>query len=112
MPDNSEVFELSFEEVNSAQAGGAAERLRDSLLNASPDVAVTVKKADQATMDFGATLVLVLGTPAILAIAKGISVFLARERPGVLVIKRDGNVVFKGNSSDAAKIAASLSRKG
>ena len=55
---------------------------------------------------------LTLGTPAILAIAKGISSFLARERPGTLVITRGGDVVFKGNSSDAAKIAASLSRKG
>jgi hypothetical protein len=112
MAHDSNEFELHFEDVSAADAAAAAEGLRNALLDASPDVEVNVHKADSTAMDFGATLVVVLGTPAILALAKGISSFLARERAGTLVIKRGGDVVFKGNSSDAAKIAASLSRKG
>jgi hypothetical protein len=112
MVNESDVFELHFEDVSSDEATAAAEGLRNALLDASPDVNVDVQKADPTTMDFGATLVLALGTPAILAIAKGISSFLGRERPGTLVIKRGGDILFKGNSSDAAKIAASLGRKG
>jgi hypothetical protein len=112
MAHDSDVLELYFEDVSAAEAGAAAESLRNTLLDASPHVTIDVYKTDATTMDFGATLVLVLGTPAILAIAKGISSFLARERAGTLVIKRGGDVVFRGNSGDAAKIAASLGRKG
>jgi hypothetical protein len=112
MAQDSEVFELHFEDVSAAAAETAAKGLRNVLLDASPDVKVEVHKADPTAMDFGATLLLALGTPAILAIAKGISLFLARERAGTLIIKRKGEVVFRGNSSDAAKIAASLGRKG
>ena len=98
--------------MSAADAAAAAEGLRNALLDASPNVKVDLHKADPTAMDFGATLVVALGTPAILAIAKGISLFLQRERAGTLVIKRGGDVVFKGNSSDAAKIAASLGPKG
>jgi hypothetical protein len=112
MAHDSDMFELHFEDVSAADAAAAAEGLRNALLDASPDVKVDLHKTDPTAMDFGATLVVALGTPAILAIARGISSFLARERRGTLVIKHDGDVVFKGNSSDAAKIAASLSRKG
>lgn len=112
MPHDSDEFELHFEDLSAADAAAAADDLRNALLDASPDVKVDVHKADPTTMDFGATLILVLGTPAILAIAKGIAAALGRERAGTLVIKRDGNIVFKGNSSDAAKIAESLGRKG
>ena len=112
MNTTSDVFELHFEDLGPASASSAAASLRNALLDASPDVKVDLHKADPATMDFGATLILVLGTPAILAIAKGVSAFLARERAGTLVIKRNVEVVFKGSSSDAAKIAASLGHKG
>jgi hypothetical protein len=111
MADESRRFEIRFEDLSLADAGIKAADLRETLLDASPDVNVDLKKSDATTMDFGATLVLVLGTPAVLAIAKGISAYLAREREGTLVIEENGRVVFRGNSSDAAKIAASLGQK-
>jgi hypothetical protein len=112
MAGNSDVFEIHFEDVSAVDAAAAADGLRNVLLDASPDVKVNLQKADTTTMDFGATLVVVLGTPAVLAIAKGISAYLARERPGRLVITRDGVTIFEGTSGDAAKIAASLGPKG
>jgi len=112
MADDAERFELHFEGVSSAEAAVAAENLRNSLLEASDNnVRVEVRKPDATTMDFGATLLLILGTPAILSVAKGIAKSLGRERAGTLVIKRGGEVVFKGNSSDAAKIAEVLRPK-
>ena len=86
MAHDSNAFELHFEDVSPADAAAAAEGLRNALLDASPDVKVDVHKADPTAMDFGATLVVALGTPAILAVAKGISSFLARERAGTLVL--------------------------
>lgn len=108
---DSHRFEIKFEDLSPADASAHAADLREALLDASPAVDVELKRSDAATMDFGATLVLVLGTPAVIAIAKGIAAFLARERAGTLVIEQDGRVVFKGNSSDAAKIAAALGEK-
>lgn len=109
--DDRQQFVIRFEDLSAAEAGDRAASLRETLLDASPDLSVEVKKSDAATMDMGATLVLVLGTPAVIAIAKGIAAFLARERAGTLVIEQDGRVLFKGNSSDAAKVAAALNKK-
>ena len=111
MSDAPETFVIRFEDLSPAEAGVQAAALREALLDASPDVQVDLNKADGETMDFGATLVLLLGTPAILAIAKGIAAYLARQRAGELVIEHDGRVVFKGNSSDAARVAEALGRK-
>ena len=111
MTDAQQNFVLRFEGVNAREAGLHAAGLRETLLDTSPDVGVDLNKADGETMDFGATLILVLGTPAVLAVAKGIAMYLARERAGELVIERDGKVVFKGSSGDAARIAEALGRK-
>ena len=112
MAEDARVFDLHFEDLTPADAGFQAARLREALLDASPDVDVDLRKDDPTTQDFGATLILALGTPAVIAVAKGIQAFLSRERQGTLVIRQNGEVVFKGNSADAAKISAALSRRG
>jgi len=111
--DDAETFLIQFEELSAAEANVEAAGLREWLLDSSPDARVELKKDDTTTMDMGATLVLVLGTPAVIAVAKGIQAYLARGRRGKLVIKcPDGKrVVFDGDSSDAAKIAAALASK-
>jgi hypothetical protein len=109
--DHSQHFVIRFENLSAAEASEKAASLREALLDASPDVSAEVKKTDASTMDMGATLLLALGTPAIIAIAKGIAAFMARERAGTLVIEQDGRVLFTGNSTDAAKVAAALTRK-
>lgn len=108
--DDTQKVVIHFEDLTPAEAGKKAANLREALLDASPDVSVNVEKRDTTTMDPGTVLLLVLGTPAVIAIAKGIAAFIARERHGTLVIEfPDGRLVkFDGNSSDSAKIAASL----
>ena len=104
-PKSENEFLIRFEELSSAEAGVQAQILKEYLLDAAPDVSARVERTERDNMDLGATLILVLGTPAILAIAKGIAAFVARERKGKLIIEHDGTVVFEGNSSDAAKVA-------
>ncbi|MBN3753693.1 hypothetical protein G3N95_12145 [Paraburkholderia sp. Tr-20389] len=101
-------FLIRFEELSPAEAGAQAQILKDALLDTTPHVEARIERDRTESMDLGATLVLVLGTPAVIAIAKGLAAFMAREREATLVIECDGRVIFKGNSSDAAKIAKAL----
>ena len=107
MDSDQRAVTIRFEGVSLRDAGNKAKDLRQQLLDASSAVTVDVQKDDPSTMDFGATLILVLGTPAVLAIASGIADYIRRDR-GTLVIEKDGRVVFRGSSGDAARIAEAL----
>ena len=79
-------------------------------MDVAPDVDVTLTKDDATNQDFGATLVLVLGTPAVLALANGIASYLKRDR-GQITIFADGKVVAdKISGNDAARIAEVFSK--
>jgi hypothetical protein len=101
---------VRFQGVSVAEAGRKAAALRDDLLNASPSIHAEIRKEDQTTQDFGATLVLLLGAPAVVAVAKGIADYL-RRKPGKLSIEADGRVIFEGESADAARIVEAMGGK-
>lgn len=114
-------FTIRFEGLSSAEAGVEAQRLREILANASPDIEVSQPRRERGeSMDLGATLVLLLGTPAIIAVAKGVGAWIGQrgKRPGKLVFERvaaNGSVerfCFDGESADAAKVAAALRPSG
>lgn len=68
-------------------------------------------KQTRDTQDFGTTLALVLRTPAVIAVARGLAAYLARTGTTVR-IKKDGEVVLKNvRGDDAAKIVAALNTK-
>jgi hypothetical protein len=103
--------ELRFEGVDVSEAGIRAKILGDEIRYAGDVDSIEVKKDDPTAMDFGATLILVLGTPAVIALAKGIQAFLVRVG-GTVTITSDGGIVTQGISgSDVAAIAAALSKK-
>jgi len=109
--NDTEQLEIRFEDVSLRDADLKIAELQRELKQSSADVSVEIKKDDQTTQDFGATLVLVLGTPAILAVAKGIASYLARHR-GTISISKNGEVVATGISSDdAARIAEAFARR-
>ncbi len=111
MSDEPNTYRIRFEGLSLAEANVKAARLRQDILDSTSDVSATVEKDDPLTQDFGATIVLVLGTPAILAVAKGIANYLARER-GTISIDADGTVVATGISGDdAARIAEAFGKK-
>lgn len=93
-----------------------AQHLQEMLADASDDLDVKLEQESTESMDMGATLVLVLGTPAIIWVANGIATWLGKRgtRAGRLVVERigsDGHIerfFFDGDSADAAKVAESL----
>jgi hypothetical protein len=109
-------FIIRFDDLSSAEAGVEAQRLQEMLSDASPDIDVKLRRERSDAMDMGATLVLLLGTPAIIAVAKGFAVWLAQrgKRPGSLIVERVGTggkierFRFDGDSADAAKVAEAL----
>jgi hypothetical protein len=102
---------VTFEDIPVADAGKNVAALREQLLDDCPGITANVRKDDPTTQDFGATLVFVLGAPAIVALAKGISNYLSRRPNGILVVKKNGDVIFRGDSADAAVIAKALAPK-
>ena len=100
-------IELRFPELSTADANALAEELRRDLRELVPGLDVERVKDDPTTQDFGATLILILGTQSVIAIARGIEAFLARRR-AKLEIASDGTVVFRGDSSDAVKVVEAL----
>jgi hypothetical protein len=111
MMDSSETLIVTFEDVPVSEAGQNVAALRDQLLEDCPGLKADIRKDDPTTQDFGATLILLLGAPAIVALAKGLSNYLSRRPNGTLVLKKDGDVIFRGDSGDAATIAKALASK-
>ena len=113
-------FVVRFEGLSSAEAGVEAQRLQEMLADASPDLDVKLRRERAESMDMGATLVLLLGTPAIIAAAKGIAAFVGQrgKRAGNFIVERvgaDGSIErfhFDGDSADAAKVAEALRSPG
>lgn len=111
--DQDQTLVVRFQDETVADAARMIAELRDVVLDASPEIQAEVRKEDPIYQDFGTTLVLVLGTPAIVALAKGISDYLRLRPAAKLELETPGgNVVFAGSSDAAARIAEALSRKG
>lgn len=90
-------------------ARSLANSLRDSL---EPGCEITVSRDNPESMDFGATVVLILGTTAATAIAEGIRSWLKRNSGAQIELLSDGTVRAKNlGGSDAAEIAKAFSRK-
>jgi hypothetical protein len=72
-------------------------------------------RRDGETQDFGATLIVLLGTPAAIAIAKGVHDFIAKRGSKVVIRTPEGTVVAQGDGAkniDVAKTAEALRRRG
>ena len=104
------MVRIQIESGSAAETDRYAGELESALQAEAPGVKIERTSDQTRTMDFGATLVLLLGAPAVTAIAHGIGAWLAK-RPNAS-LKIDGQVVtFKGSSKDAATIAEALLRR-
>jgi hypothetical protein len=104
-----QTYIITFEDISAAEANRYAEELRQVLLDAAPDVAVQRRRDDPRTQDFGATLVLALGTPAAGAIITAIGNWLAMRNHASITVKRaDGEMTVQNISSKKAEELARL----
>jgi len=111
MPTGPLIF--SFSDATVAEGNRLAGSLAQTLRDIGPDISVERQRERPDTQDFGATLVVILGTTAVTALAKGIATWLARNSGASVEVKRDGNVVLSAShldSQDVARIAEALSQ--
>jgi len=91
-----QTYIIRFDEISEADANRYAIELRNMILDASPDVEVERRRDNPSTLDFGATLVLILGTPAATAvtsaIAQAIGNWLLRHRGDITIERENGKI--------------------
>ena len=109
------TFAIRFPDLELGAAGEAARDLRDRMLDdAGRGAAVDIRKDDPTNQDFGATLVAVIGTPAILALAKGIATWIRAQGTTVEVEIDGAKARFRAEGKiddNAVRIAEALSRR-
>jgi len=76
--------------------------------NLSKQINIDQKKDRSDTQDFGATLIVVLGTPAAIAIAKGVHDFIAKIGDRVTIKHPNGEVIATGDAAKNIDIAATI----
>jgi hypothetical protein len=105
---------ISFPAASAADANGHAQTLRRALLEADASVKCEPRRSDERTMDFGATLVLVLGAPAVVAAAKALHSWLVRSNATEVRVQRGNTsiVLKRAESKDVAAIIAAISAIG
>lgn len=98
-----QTYIITFEGVSHSDAQRYAEELQDTLLDATPDITVQRRRESPLTQDFGATLILILGAPAVVAVVKAVGDWLIRRNSASLTWKTaDGELVVQGISSKNA----------
>ena len=107
-------YTITFDDVSVADANRWSSELKESILDATPNVEVEQQRDNPYSQDLGTTLVLILGTPAIIAVAKAIGNWLTLRRQVSITIKSPQGEIIGTNltSKDAMKLAELLfSRK-
>lgn len=107
-------FIVRFPGTTTVDANDYAEELRSNLLDAAPDIQAERHRDDNSTMDFGATLVLILGAPATIAAANAIKKWVSRNNQAKLELTtKDGTVLLKNvESKHVAEIVKALNHSG
>jgi hypothetical protein len=81
-----QTYLLSFVGVSPAEANHYAEELREILLDATDEIDVQRQRENPLTLDLGASLVLIMGTPALVAAVQAIGNWLQKRRSASLTI--------------------------
>jgi hypothetical protein len=85
---------LYFDDVSVAEANRFATELRESLLETTSGVDVRLRREDEQAQDFGGTLVLVFGTPAVIVLAKGLADWLRKRNSASVTLKTTGGEII------------------
>jgi hypothetical protein len=111
--NNAQEFRIDFPHASVADANRFCEDLRAQLLDADDSIRIERLRRDSSTMDFGATLAVVLGAPATVALAKALISWAQRNnRANLRVVTKDGVLVAENlQSKDAAAVVRALAGK-
>jgi len=83
---------ITFNTSSRADANLAASELREAILEETgDDTVVRIEKDDPNSQDAGATLALLFGTPAAIAIARGIQSYIATRGTSLEIRTANGN---------------------
>jgi hypothetical protein len=111
---STESLIVTFGNASTAEGNQFASTLAEALRDIDPSIIVDRQRERADTQDFGATLVVILGTAAATALAKGIAGWLARNSGARIEIRRKGEVVLVAthlDSKDIPRIAEAISGK-
>lgn len=78
---------IEIEGSSVAKATSDAQSLENQINLVAPLVSTKLVRSDPSAQDFGSSLVLVLGTPAVIALAKGIADWLKTRATGTTSLK-------------------------
>jgi len=102
---------ILFPNVSSAEANVYAENLAGEIRDIDESVQVKKRRTNSEAMDFGASLVIILGSASASAIASGIASWMTRHSGVRLEIRNKSGELVAANldSKDAAAITESFS---
>jgi hypothetical protein len=83
---NEQTYLISFEGVSEAVTNRYAEELREALLDATSEIHVQRQRENPLAQDLGASLALIMGTPAFVAVVQAIGNWLLKRRSASLTI--------------------------
>lgn len=101
-----QIYLLSFEGVSEAEANRYAEELREALLDATIEIDVQRQRDNPLAQDLGASLALIMGTPAVVAVVQAIGNWLQKRRSASLTIVTAEKKIVAENltNKDAAQL--------
>jgi hypothetical protein len=106
---------VSFEGLSTRAANTAIDNLLAAIKDnaVASGVAAQIQRCERLkeskeTQDFGATLIIVLGTPAAVAIAKGVHDYIAKSGNRVVIRTPGGVVKASGDATKNIDIAATV----
>ncbi len=110
---NEQTYIIRFSGVSSADANRYADELRNTLLDAVPGIIVQRGRDDPRTQDFGATLILILGTPTVVAATTAIGDWLRlRSSASITFETPDKHIVIENiTSKNAVELVQHLLKK-
>jgi hypothetical protein len=111
MQSNEQTMILSFTGATTDEGNRYASDLKDFLADIGSGARIEKRRERDDTQDFGATLVLVLGTAAASTLARGIAAWLQRNSGARITVKNaNGELTAEGlDSKDVARIVEALS---
>jgi Lhr-like helicase len=97
------TFIFEFESELPEQAAAYLDELRETILDQSENIKVEKYRDKSSKQDFFTGLAVVLGTPAVIALAKAIGDWLKLRQSAAITIKTtDGQIMVKNLTSDQA----------